>query len=74
MDANDAAVVKVVGSEAEAQIVCGLLESAGLECSYRDTEALDSLLEEFTPAGPREVVVLKSDLAAAQAVLAEAEH
>ena len=74
MDANDAAVVKVVGSEAEAQIVCGLLESAGLECSYRDTEALDSLLEEFTPADPREVVVLKSDLAAAQAVLAEAEH
>src|SRR6478672_7821391 len=47
VDANDTAVVKVVASEAEAQIVCGLLESAGLECSYRDTEALDSLLEEF---------------------------
>jgi hypothetical protein len=74
VDANDTAVVKVVASEPEAQIVCGLLQSAGLECSYRDTEALDSLLEEFTPAGPREVVVLKSDLAAAQAVLAEAEH
>jgi len=73
VDANDTTGVKVVASEAEAQIVCGLLESAGLECSYRDTEALDSLLEEFTPAGPREVVVLKSDLAAAQALLAEAE-
>jgi len=70
VDADDAVVVKVVSGEPEAEIVCGLLRSAGVECSYRDTDALDSLLEEFTPAGPREILVRKSDLEAAQAVLA----
>ena len=71
MDADDVAVVKVVSGEPEAEIVCGLLRSAGVECSYRDTDALDSLLEEFTPAGPREILVQRSDLEAAQAVLAQ---
>ena len=74
VDANDTVVLKVVSGEPEAEIVCGLLRSAGVECSYRDTEALDSLLEEFTPSGPQEIVVLKSELAAAQAVLTEAEQ
>jgi hypothetical protein len=74
VDANDTVVLKVVASGTEAEIVCGLLRSAGLECSYRDTAALDSLLEEFTPAGPREILVLKSDLEAAHAVLTEAEQ
>ena len=74
MDANDTVVLKVVSSGPEAEIVCGLLRSAGVECSYRDTAALDSLLEEFTPSGPREILVLKSDLEAAQAVLTDAEQ
>ena len=67
-------MLKVVSSGPEAEIVCGLLRSAGVECSYRDTAALDSLLEEFTPSGPREILVLKSDLEAAQAVLTDAEQ
>jgi Putative prokaryotic signal transducing protein len=71
VNADDAVVVKVVSGEPEAEIVCGLLRSAGVECSYRDTDALDSLLEEFTPAGPREILVQRSDLEAAQAVLAQ---
>jgi hypothetical protein len=74
VDANETVVLKVVSGEPEAEIVCGLLRSAGVECSYRDTEALDSLLEEFTPSGPQEIVVLKSELAAAQAALTEAEQ
>ncbi len=72
MDANETAVVKVVSGETEADIVCGLLRSAGLECGYRDTEAIDGPFEGLTESGPREVFVLKSDLAAAQAVLADA--
>ena len=71
MDAQETVVVKVVGSEGEAQIVCGLLRSAGLKCNYRDTDALDSLFEEFTASGPQEILVQESDLAAAQALLAE---
>ncbi len=74
MDNEDTVVVKVVASGAEAEIVCGLLRTAGIECSYRDTEALDSLLEEFTPAGPRDILVHESDLEAAQAVLADVQR
>ena len=60
----------VVSGESEADVVCGLLRSAGIECAYRETEAIDSLLEDFTPAGPREIVVRASDLDAARELLA----
>jgi len=63
-------VVKVVATEAEADIVCGLLRTAGIDCSYRDTEAIDDPLEDFTAAGPREIVVQASDADAARQVLA----
>ena len=43
-------MVKQVSDESEAEIVCGLLRSAGIECGYRDTEAIDSPLEDFTSA------------------------
>ena len=71
MDADDATVLKVVSGETEAELVCGLLRSAGFECGYRDTQAVDSTLEEFTASGPREILVHESDLAAARAMLAE---
>ena len=70
MEPNAEVVVTVVSSESEADVVCGLLRSAGIECAYRETEAIDSLLEDFTPAGPREIVVRASDLEAARELLA----
>lgn len=73
MDPDDTAVVKVVSGETEADIVCGLLRSAGLECGYRDTEAIDGPFEGLTESGPREVFVLRSDLEAARTVIANAE-
>ena len=73
VDENDTVVLKVVSDEQEAEIVCGLLRSAGFECGYRDTEALDSPLEGFIASGQREILVHKSDLEDARAVLAEAE-
>ena len=66
-------VVKVVPDEPEAQVVCGLLRSAGIECGYRDTEAVDSQFEEFIASGPREILVHRSDLEAARALVGEAE-
>jgi hypothetical protein len=33
------------------------LRSVGIECGYRDTEEIDLSLEEFTEAGPREILV-----------------
>jgi len=73
VDPDDTVVVKVVSGETEADIVCGLLRSAGLECDYRDTDAIDGPFEGLTESGPREVFVLKSDLEAARAVLADVE-
>ena len=61
-----------MASGAEADIACGLLRSAGIECGYRDTEQIDSSLEEFTEAGPREILVYPSDLADARELLATA--
>jgi len=64
-------VLTVVADEGEADIVCGLLETAGIDCAYRDSESIDSPLEDFTAAGPREILVHEADLAAAQALIAE---
>ncbi len=71
---EDAVVLRVVSDEPEAEIVCGLLRSAGIECGHRDTDSIDTPLEDFTAAGPREILVYPSDLEAARGVLAEAEH
>ena len=70
---DDTVVLKVVPDEQAAELVCGLLRSAGIDCGYRDTEALDSALEEFIASGPREILVQRSDLEAARSVLAEVE-
>jgi putative signal transducing protein len=70
---EETVVVKVVDDEPEAQIVCGLLRSNGIECGYRDTEQIESSLEDFTASGPREIFVHASDLEAAQALLGEGE-
>jgi Putative prokaryotic signal transducing protein len=70
VEADDAVVLKVVSGESEAQVVCGLLRSQGIECAYRDTEQIDSPLEDFMAAGSREILVHASDLAAAKELLA----
>ena len=62
-------VVAVVSSEVEAEMLCGLLRSAGIECGYRDTQALDSTIEDFTAAGPREILVHPDDLERARELL-----
>jgi hypothetical protein len=69
VEADDAVVLTVVPDEQQAEIVCGLLRSAGLECGYRDTEALDSALEEFAASGPREILVHAPDLETARGLL-----
>ena len=49
---------------------CGLLRSNGIDCYYRDTQAIDSPLEDFTAAGAREIVVRAADAEAAKELLA----
>jgi hypothetical protein len=73
MDPDQTVVLTVVSSEEEAEIVCGLLGSAGIECAYRDTEAIDSPLEDFIAAGPREILVHAKDLDDARGLLPSSE-
>jgi Putative prokaryotic signal transducing protein len=73
-DLDDPVVVTVVADETEAELVCGLLRAGGFECGYRDTDAIDSALEDFIAAGPREVIVRETDLEAARALLADARR
>jgi hypothetical protein len=70
MEPGERVVLTVVSGGPEADVVCGLLRSAGIDCAYRDTEAIDSALEEFTAAGPRDILVRPSDLHAARELLA----
>jgi hypothetical protein len=70
VDQHEAVVLTVVATEAEADIVRGLLETAGIESAYRDTEAIESSLEDFTAAGPREILVREADLASARELIA----
>ena len=70
MAASDEVVVKVVSGEPEAEIACGLLRSAGIQCGYRDTEAIDDPYEDFGASGPREIVVHAADADAARQLLA----
>ena len=69
MEREEGVVVTVVSGETEAEVVCGLLRSAGIECAYRDTQAIDSPLEDFIASGPREILVREADVEAARALL-----
>ncbi|HEY7421180.1 MAG TPA: DUF2007 domain-containing protein [Gaiellaceae bacterium] len=73
MAAAEPVVVKVVSGTSEAEVVCGLLRSAGIECAYRDTDAIDSSLEDFMAAGAQEILVRESDLETAKELLAAPE-
>jgi hypothetical protein len=70
MEPGEGVAVTVVSGVAEAQIACGLLRANGIECAYRDTEEIESSLEDFIQSGPQEVLVLPADLEAARDVLA----
>lgn len=72
MQEGDTVVVTVVSGAPEAEVVCGLLRSAGIECAHRDTDRIDSSLEDFIAAGAQEILVHESDLEAAKELLATA--
>jgi hypothetical protein len=63
-------VLTVVSGEPEADMLCELLRANGIECGSRDTDAIETPLENLMPAGPREILVHANDLEAAQSVLA----
>jgi hypothetical protein len=73
VEADGTVVLTVVASEPEAEVVCGLLRSEGIECASRDTDEIDSTVEDFIAAGPQEILVHESDLEAAKELLAASQ-
>jgi hypothetical protein len=71
---DEGAVVSTVADEIEAELVCSLLRSAGIECGHRLTEATDSAFEGIALDGPREILVHQTALKAARAVLTDAQR
>jgi hypothetical protein len=69
VEPHEVVVVTTVSGETEAEVVCGLLRSAGIECAYRDSEAIDSTIEDFIASGPREILVKEEDLEDARQLL-----
>lgn len=74
MDQDEGVVLTVVSGAPEADILCGLLRSAGIECAYRDTDEIESPIEDFIAAGPVEVLVPESELDAAREILAASKE
>ena len=71
MQEEAATVLTVVSGTSEAEVLCGLLRSEGIKCAYRDTDAIDSSLEDFMAAGAQEILVQESDVEAAKELLPE---
>lgn len=69
---DEPVAVATVADELEADVVCGLLRSAGLECGFRPTAAADSAFEGIG-GGRMEIVVHADDVEAAREILAQAD-
>jgi hypothetical protein len=63
------AVLEVVGSEAEAELLCSLLSTAGIRSMHRLTNRGAAAFEGLAVGGPHEVVVRTTDLESARKVL-----
>jgi len=67
---DELVAVDTVGTEFEADAICGLLREAGIECAHRGTMMSAGVLG-GVGQGAREVVVRAEDAERAREVLAE---
>jgi hypothetical protein len=67
---DDIVGVKVVETESEAEMACGLLRSEGIECSYRQRQELSAdafwdwreiVVHERDPERPRELLGVEAE-------------
>ncbi|MGZ4257465.1 MAG: putative signal transducing protein [Gaiellaceae bacterium] len=66
--------VAVVPGEPEAEALCGLLRSDGIECGHRPTPEADSAFEGFGgEGGEQEILVHPRDLERAREILADVQ-
>jgi hypothetical protein len=64
------AALTVVGSEPEAEMLCGLLRTNGIACTYRRTDFAAGAADASTSVGgPREILVDEAQLDEARELL-----
>jgi hypothetical protein len=64
------AILTVVGNELEAETLCGLLRTNGIECFFRRTDvSAGAYGATASMGGPTEIVVSQGDLEAARQLL-----
>jgi Putative prokaryotic signal transducing protein len=66
---DELAPVDVVATEAQAEALCALLRSAGIECMHRLTNTGAGAFDGSAPGGSREIVVRAEDVETAREVL-----
>ena len=59
-----------VVNEVEAEVICGLLRSAGIKCGHRPAQVATGSLEALAVGGPHEVRVDEADLETARGLIA----
>jgi Putative prokaryotic signal transducing protein len=64
----------IVSNEAEAELLCALLRTEGIECDHRSTNLSVGMMDGMPGGGPREVVVAEQGLARAQEILASSRN
>jgi hypothetical protein len=69
----DSIRLTTVPGEAEAEALCGLLRSEGIECAHRLTAEEDSPFEGIATDGIREILVHEPDLERAREVIGVTE-
>jgi hypothetical protein len=63
----------VVPTANEAELICGLLRTEGIDCENRATNVGAGFMDGMPGGGPREIVVAKEGLARAQDLLATSQ-
>jgi Putative prokaryotic signal transducing protein len=66
---DDFVPVEVVATEAEAVMLCALLQSAGIDCTYRVTNRGAGAADGLAVGGPQEVIVRSEDVETAREVM-----
>jgi Putative prokaryotic signal transducing protein len=64
----------VLPTAAEAELLCALLRTEGIECDHRATNLAIGAMDGMPGGGPREVVVDAEQLARAQELLAASSN
>jgi hypothetical protein len=63
----------VVGTEFEAETICGFLRADGISCEHRQTDVGAGATEATGSVGPREIIVPAEELERARELLASTE-